>query len=343
MSETLSFAEARENPCLGCGAPCCTVLPLYDFSVTSLANIDYLLYCLNFDRIEAAVMEGGTWRLHYRAPCRHLDLDTRLCGLHGTPDKPAICRNYSPYSCYYKRIFKASDYRKTVRMDRRRVLAWADRCQFNEHRDLIAMPSVESLLDWLPPMEEPPETPVPPSPVLEASAALARGESAPPPAERRSWSQANAPCQGCEAWCCQRLSFQHSGPVNAANIDHIRFALGFPGVELCVDNAGNWMLEVRTTCRHLLPEPDASGHRCGVFGTAERPSTCDTLDGHFCAYRGRYSRPDSHWSVRVTHATFPAVASLYTFDQGGAVVHKPDTQTLRLAVEQAWRDGAPVY
>lgn len=341
MSQSLSYQDAKKNPCLGCGAPCCEVLPLYDFAVSTLPNVEYLLYCMNFARIEAAVMNNGMWRLHYRSRCRHLDAGTGLCGLHGTPDKPGICQNYDPYGCSYRRIFQTEDSPRSVRMDRRRVQQWAERCTFNEHRELTGAPAFEELRTWLPPLDTAPMPSVPDAPVLSEWAAIARGESSPVGPEVRTWEQARDPCSGCEAWCCQRLSFPHAGPTTAANLDHMRFALGFPGVELCIDQSGNWMLEVRTACQHLLPAGERpEGGRCGVFGTPERPTPCAALDAHFCAYRGRYSRPQTHWAVRVTASTFPKVASLYGFDQGGAVTQRPDSAALHAAVEQAWREGA---
>ena len=117
----------------------------------------------------------------------------------------------------------------------------------------------------------------------------ARGGT-PPATDVRTWEQLQAPCAGCAAWCCIRLTFPHDTPVNASQLDHIRFCLGFPGVEATVDADGRWTIDVRTRCRHLV-EDGAGQRRCGVYGQPERPSQCVRFDALSCAYRGRYAGP----------------------------------------------------
>ncbi len=343
MSEALTWDEARRSPCRSCAAPCCTVLPLYDFAVRSLPDLDYALYLLNFDRIELALMEDGQWRAHYRAPCRNLDLETRGCRVHSTPDQPAVCQKYDAQACFYRPIFSESGYGRMVRMDRGRVEAWASGCRFNDLRELVAAPPHDGLLDWLPPMAPVPDsaTPpeLPPDPVMAAWRALARGEATPEPAAARSWAELRQPCDGCAAWCCAHLSFPHGTPQNASQVDHLRFALGFPGVEVGVDAAGNWTLEVRTRCRHLVDT--VSGGRCGVFGQEERPGVCRRYDAMSCAYRGRLSRPRPAGAARVTADAFDSVAAGFAFDAGGAVIRRPDLTEIVARVEAAWASADP--
>ena len=130
----LAFDQARLSPCAGCAAPCCTVLPVYDFDVRGLPDIDYALYLCNFERIELAINEVGGWRVHYRAPCRQLDPVERRCTVHGSPDQPRVCQKYDAHACFYTSIFSAAGSPRMVRMDRGRVLAWAAACAFGEDR-----------------------------------------------------------------------------------------------------------------------------------------------------------------------------------------------------------------
>ena len=60
MSGSLTWAQARQSPCSGCAAPCCTVLPLHDFAIQRMPDLDYAFYLLNFDRIELALLSDAT-------------------------------------------------------------------------------------------------------------------------------------------------------------------------------------------------------------------------------------------------------------------------------------------
>ena len=87
----LTFAEARQSPCQGCSAPCCTCLPLHDFVIQHFDHLDYALYLLNFAHIELALVNGSSWRVHYRQPCSRL-LPNGGCMLHGKSEKPMVCQ-----------------------------------------------------------------------------------------------------------------------------------------------------------------------------------------------------------------------------------------------------------
>src|SRR6056300_1303510 len=95
----LSFEQASQSPCEGCAAPCCTFLPLHDFVIQHLDHLDYALYLVNFANIELALVNGTTWRVHYRQRCSRL-MPNGGCQLHGQPQKPLVCQNYSATSCF---------------------------------------------------------------------------------------------------------------------------------------------------------------------------------------------------------------------------------------------------
>jgi hypothetical protein len=312
----LAFDQARLSPCAGCAAPCCTVLPVYDFDVRGLPDIDYALYLCNFERIELAINEVGGWRVHYRAPCRQLDPVERRCTVHGSPDQPRVCQKYDAHACFYTSIFSAAGSPRMVRMDRGRVLAWAAACAFGEDRALVAAPDPTGLLGWLPPL-----APVQPGPIPDDGPHRT--------SHPRRWSELRAPCDACPAWCCQRLSFPHSRPENASQVDHLRFVLGFPGVEIQVDAHDAWSLVIRARCGHLLDEAGAG--RCGIFGHPERPGVCQRFDALSCAYQERFSQARPPSVARFGFEAFPAVAETFVFGDGGHIVERPGFRELQAA------------
>src|SRR5205085_3603400 len=112
---------------------------------------------------------------------------------------------------------------------------------------------------------------------------------------------------GCSAYCCSTLVFPAAVPNSAAQLDYLRFCLGFPGVEVGVDEDG-WNLVVHTTCRHL------EGGRCGIYGEPSRPIRCSHYDALRCDYKVRFREPDPEAFLRVPLARFPALAEAFAFD-----------------------------
>ena len=93
-AETRRFSlnEAIEQPCRDCSAGCCVYVPLRDFLIRELTELDYARYLLNFDRIELTLHAGGLWRAHYVHPCSNLDPETLRCRVHGSPRQPRALR-----------------------------------------------------------------------------------------------------------------------------------------------------------------------------------------------------------------------------------------------------------
>jgi Fe-S-cluster containining protein len=329
MDETkLSYRQALESPCQGCQASCCTFLPLHDFNVTKLSDLDYALYVSNFDRIELSLVNGGKWRVHYRMECRFFEKETRLCGLHESGEKPNVCKRYNPYSCFYKQMFQSPETDNFIRFNRERLEVFASLLTFDENRNITAFPSVDELRSALPPWQEPSDLPPPPDDGLYARSALSSS-----PDESRSYqaSDFRSPCSGCKAWCCTVLCFPHGGPKNLSDMDHLRFCLGFPGVELGIGDSG-WSVNVRTRCRHLQRGSDGSG-TCGVIGSPQRPNMCSLYDESMCAYSHHFGqvRPNRYMRLRLEH--FKALEELVAYDSVGYVVAVPQIAQIRAAVE----------
>jgi Fe-S-cluster containining protein len=74
------------------------------------------------------------------------------------------------------------------------------------------------------------------------------------------------PCHDCSAKCCKYFALQIDKPTTPKEHDNIRWYLLHEHIAVWVQD-GDWYLEVRTPCKHLLPD-----NRCGIYHT--RPSIC---------------------------------------------------------------------
>jgi Fe-S-cluster containining protein len=338
--DALTWSEALASPCNSCGtSPCCTFLPVHRFRPQSLADLDYARYLVNFDRIELGLSATGEWHVYYRYPCRFLDRATFRCNIHGTPRQPAVCVNFNPYRCWYRKSLRGVGSDNYVRIDHPR-LAWIlDRVELDGERDLRALPAWDAMVAAFAELpydeQRADDGEIERDPVHDAWKAsvvehrpLGDGSAR---VALRTFDELVDPCDDCGAWCCTALSFPHDVPTTYANLDYLRFLLGFPGLEIGV-GTGGWTVVVRSRCRHLV------GTRCGVYGTPERPLVCRYYDAHQCAYRVQFGQPRPDGFVRVRYADFDALAGAFAFDAGGQVVRSPSVDDVRAAIEGAWRE-----
>ena len=236
------------SPCLTCPtSPCCTYLPLHSFAVTTVAELDHAAYLLNFDRIELGLSEDGTWSVAYRAECRHLDPDDFSCRVHNTPDQPQICVTYNPHQCWYKRVLTADTSPDHIRLDRQRFELLVGELVFDDKGDVVSGPEWGTLIGLLA------------EPVVEAPVIASESSWHPVEMPRRrkpddtllTYTEVGDPCDGCEAPCCTKLIFPYPVPASRTSLDHLRFCLGFPGVEVGITDDA-WSIIVDTSCRHLV-------------------------------------------------------------------------------------------
>lgn len=87
-----------------------------------------------------------------------------------------------------------------------------------------------------------------------------------PAARHEPDSELGGPCHLCTASCCRYFALQLDKPRTKQDHDHIRWYLMHEGIVVWVQD-GDWYLEVRTACRHLLPD-----NRCGIYD--DRPQIC---------------------------------------------------------------------
>lgn len=74
------------------------------------------------------------------------------------------------------------------------------------------------------------------------------------------------PCHDCTARCCKYFALEIDRPTTPRDHDHIRWYLLHEHVVVWMQS-GDWYLEVRTPCRHLLPD-----NQCAIYHT--RPQIC---------------------------------------------------------------------
>lgn len=310
----LVLSDAIVSPCLTCETTaCCQNLPLHTFTVETLLDLDYGRYLLNFDRVVVGITPAGAWRVFLGVPCRHLDVATGLCTVHDQPEQPHVCTMYNPYDCWYKRSFGADPNTELLRLDRRRWQHVAERTTFDDDRRIVETPSFDALaaeFRKLPLAAEPDAVETGASPPTVATAF----EDGPFPP---------SPCTSCEAPCCTTLVFSRPIPHDAATLDFVKFALGFPGVRVVI-GGDEWALAVTTRCRHL------DGGRCSVFGQPERPLRCGYFDEWTCTFKGRFSSNIVPDAPLLDLDGFNAVLPGFEVDGEGRIVSRPSAMQFLL-------------
>jgi hypothetical protein len=340
VAHHLTYKEARQTPCLSCTtSPCCNYLVLSDFKLETIMDIDYAVYLLNFDGILIGLDPQGKAEVYFHQPCVFLDVPSGLCTVHSTPLQPAVCVHYNAHTCAYRsRMLSDVDPQRPL-VDRRRMAWFADQLVFGDDRELVSVPDWDEVLEAFRamPLQRVPAPAPGPDPVIEEwrSIVLSTKPSgaANPSLYHYSHPQVSDPCQGCEAWCCKTLVFNRGLPVNASQVEFLRYCLGFPGIEVGVADDG-WAVIVHTTCRHL------DGNRCSVFGTDERPLRCGYYDALSCSFRGHFGVPRPADIVRVNRQQFNVVVDSIVFDSLGQTMKIPPIDLLRERLEEVERARA---
>ena len=329
----LTFAEARESPCMSCtSSPCCTHLNLDSISLDTLSKVDRALYLLNFEGIYLSLfpdLESARVLLHQ--PCRHLD-SSGLCSVYRTDDQPALCAAYKAQECGYRRTILTPDSEESPLVDHARMLWLAEHMTFDEDRRVSSKPAFEEVMAAF--RERPfnrvaagvPGT----DPVREDWRQVVLGRKPARGPEPHLWSDpvVSDPCRDCAAWCCQTLTFERKAPVDTESLDHLFFSLGFPSIELKISD-DRWSIVVHARCRHL------EDGRCGLYGRPERPIVCREYDEMACGYREDFGNPQPENIIRVELTQFRTVAESLVFDELGSIVEIPPLAVLRQRLIEA--------
>lgn len=338
---TLSLDEAFLSPCANCPTtPCCSALPLNNFQITNLIELDHARYVLNFDRILVGLSSSGEWGVYYRYPCRFLNQETFQCSVHGKPEQPQICKQYNPYSCWYKRVFTIGISSEFLQIDCQRMAFIESQITFDEGRNLIKVPDWPDLevgIKALPAESIPIPTHPPASdqPMMTWQEMAVHPDKNKPSADGKDfcYEELSDPCTDCPAYCCQNLVFPRSIPGHIGSLDFFRFALGFPGIELGIAD-DEWSIIIKTNCRYF------KDGRCSIFGRPERPLICKYYDAWQCTYKNHFGMPRPRGFMRVNLEHFHWLVERFRFDRDGNVVKLPKMEEIREYIEERWRDGA---
>lgn len=264
---TASWAEARQSPCATCDeSPCCQFLPLEDFHVRTMMDLDRLSYLANFDGIELGLQADGRWSVYLRRPCRHLSPDDYSCTVHDTPEQPHVCEMYNPFKCWYReRMGAGTD--DFLRVDRRRLDFILAGTRFDERRRVTEAPAWEEMEAAFKGMP------------------LAVNADYVPASDPTVVVAGDGRCEGCAGHCCDSVRFAIEAPASKVGLDFIEFQVNFPGVELHV-TGDRWEILVHSRCRHFV------AGRCAVYGQPERPLRCRFHDTWTCDLRAVF---DERW------------------------------------------------
>ncbi len=305
----LNYTEALQPPCRTCNAVCCYYLPLQSFNVHNLMELERIRYYLCFPNIVAGVSIAGQWSVYYTMPCHHLDLDTRQCAVHDTPEHPKTCSAYNEHDCWYQRALRDSP-GGFVRFTRTSFNQIVKMIQFDEERNIKSVPSWSEMTQICSnnPVESNPGESL--SFVQNNRSQLINhnGHHAKTLSEMKS-----NPCNGCEAPCCRSVFFSHPVPSSFMQLDYVRFTLNFPGVEYIIHPTA-WWLVVSADCEFFNLED----RQCELFGKPERPLSCVHLNQWDC---GQYKQLISKQSemYRLTKDNYDDLVNNYKFDEFGFV------------------------
>jgi hypothetical protein len=199
-----------------------------------------------------------------------------------------------------------------IRLDRARFDLLAAQLDFDDGGDLTGSPDWLDLVELLSdPVVEP--APTGGEPRAGASWQFVDAPRRRDPAALLTYAEVGDPCDGCAAQCCTKLLFPYPVPASRTNLDHLRFCLGFPGVEVSIADHV-WSLVADTRCRHL------AGGRCSLYGRPERPQLCTYYDQWNCSYRVQFAPESTMPDPRAGAAEWDLLVSCFRFDSLGNVV-----------------------
>ena len=321
------------SPCMSCStAPCCSHLEIYVFSLRNAKDLDQALYFSNFSNIETSLNSQWQCSVYLRSQCRHLSAESG-CQIHNQPEQPLVCVNYSPYACFFKPNMADKQHPKPglIWMNSQRWQELVPALNFDS-QNCIQYPQWENLCSFMAQIEYTPKKMLQEAePVMDAPYAnwliWREGQNPAPDQQILSLEQYRNVCANCSSWCCTHLSVPFKTPTQFKDIDYIRYCLNFPGTQIVVSDRG-WALMVKTRCSHL------KDNRCSIYDQPERPHICRYYPEQDCYYRKTTAkaRPDNY--IRLAKEEFDLVPELFRFNSEGKLLHTPDPNQLRTAVEE---------
>ncbi len=89
-----TFDSLDANPCSGC-SNCCEYIALEIDRPKTLRDFDHILWYVLHKDVWVYIDDAGDWYVQFNTPCEKLE--KRRCTYY--PDRPLICRDYSPRDC----------------------------------------------------------------------------------------------------------------------------------------------------------------------------------------------------------------------------------------------------
>lgn len=86
-------------------------------------------------------------------------------------------------------------------------------------------------------------------------------------------------CENCNAKCCRYAAIELDMPKNKADWDEIKWLLMHENVRVYKDNEGEWVAELVTNCKNLMPD-----NKCRIY--ASRPELCKNHEVDCCVMNG---------------------------------------------------------
>lgn len=140
------FEKAKEDPCVGCSAPCCQAFFMPYPAPGNYMDLDAMLYLLGFPNAEMILTSDGNWKVMIEGNCRFFDPDNNLCSIYGTSRRPKTCQYFNPHQCWHKRNFHPNSMPpEIVRIDLSTLEAILAHVHFDEAGNIIEIPAWEVL------------------------------------------------------------------------------------------------------------------------------------------------------------------------------------------------------
>ena len=95
--------------------------------------------------MSALIARDGAWSMRLSDTCSHLDTETNLCQVHGTPDKPQTCVNFSALNCWYKRNFSDTGSPDVLQLDLERFQELLSLLEFDRDGNITGWPGWEEV------------------------------------------------------------------------------------------------------------------------------------------------------------------------------------------------------
>jgi hypothetical protein len=307
------YAYAAQEQCLRCPSYCCRLLLLDTLSTGKWADFDYMRFLLGFEGMAIVVTRNRNWKLYFRRVCEFLDPDTDLCTRHGTASQPIICRDYNPYTCWYRRadLYGQGSERPrlAVLLDRTCLEAAFRRVRFDADGRIVHLPDVQELEDL----------------AVDPSAEETLGS---PGRSSEVWGErrAGGPCRTCPSTCCRHLYFRRKLPKTYLDLNFFRYMAGFLGVALELTH-DSWWIVVETDCRHL----DLETGDCRLYGKPERPRHCVYWCEWNCGIRKSFGGKGSPLLRLKESAQFDALRDIVVLDDEGGIMRLPTYEQVEKA------------